>query len=229
MVEAHRSEEQAAAIADSRRRYARKRAAEQEVWAKADALPLDPEHFFPWFRRVSEQSWEHMVPGPSYGYQIQQGTRWLPGLSETEIEAYELEMGFRFPPIYRAFLRHMNGTDKPAVNVYGYSGLDYAYGPGFYAYPRNLDKVREMINWIYEDNGLTHERVEQEGIPRFMPIIAHRCLIVDRCARHPVLSMYGNDVVFWSTCLQRFLASHLFGTDPGDEDESSMQVPFWLR
>ena len=38
----------------------------------------------------------------------------------------------------------MNGTDKPAVNVYGKSGEPYAYAPGYYSYPRDLEAVKKM-------------------------------------------------------------------------------------
>jgi SMI1/KNR4 family protein SUKH-1 len=128
----------------------------------------------------------------------------LRGLSDEEIAKYEKEMGLCFPEIYKLYLRHMNGTDKPTINVYGECGEPYWSASGYYSYPRDLDDVRDTIKWIHDDFGATPEFIEDNKIPRIVPIISHRFLVMDRCAETPVLSMHGRDSIFYAPSLERF-------------------------
>lgn len=52
-----------------------------------------------------------------YGFQFQAGTHWLSGLSDKQILSYENEVCIHFPPDFAAFLRVMNGTDLPTLNI----------------------------------------------------------------------------------------------------------------
>lgn len=99
-------------------------------------------------KRRTEAVWAGVSPSPGiYGFQIQPGTRWNPGLRPDEIDAYERALGVRFPASFRCMLSVMNGTDLPAINVYGSSGHPVAHAPAVYAYPRDLARVRELIAW----------------------------------------------------------------------------------
>jgi hypothetical protein len=193
--------------------------------------PDNSDEFFPWLKKVSEEYWESVeINRGIFGFQIQQGTRWLPGLSDEEVADYEKEMGFSFPEIYKIYLRHMNGTDKPTINIYGECGEPYRYASGYYSYPEDLDAVKGTIKWIHDDFGVTTEFIEENKIPRIMPIVSHRCLVVDRCAGNPVLSMYGRDSVFYAPSLEGFLVNDIF---KGDRiiiivNEPSVEVKFWL-
>lgn len=193
----------------------------------------DADDFFDWLSHASEDYWSRVQINPGvYGFQIQPSTTWRPGLPHDQIDAYESEIGFRFPPVLRAYLRHMNGTDLPTVNVYGCSGTRHTYGPGFYSYPDDLPQLRATVKWIYDEFGLTDKEVEDRQIPHIMPIILHRCLIVDRCAGNPVLSIYGQDVIPWAPSLKEFLlretgapeAPPMVSTDSG----AAVPVSFWL-
>jgi hypothetical protein len=104
------------------------------------------EEFFAWLKPESERYWSSLQINPSsYGFQIQPGTKWRPGLSDAQIEQYQSEIGFHFPAGVRAYLRHMNGTDLPTVNVYGSSGTPHAFGPGFYSYPDDLTRIKDIL------------------------------------------------------------------------------------
>ena len=101
---------------------------------------INPPHhlneFFPWLKTESEKLWgEKDIDGGLYGFQFQKGTKWLDGLTDDEIADYERATGFKFPEIYKIYLKNMNGTDKQAINVYGGSGEPYQYAVGFYSYP----------------------------------------------------------------------------------------------
>ncbi|MEO6656457.1 MAG: SMI1/KNR4 family protein, partial [Pyrinomonadaceae bacterium] len=173
--------------------------------------PNNPDEFFPWLKKASEEYWETIeINQGIFGFQIQKGTKWLPGLSDEEVVKYEKEMGVSFPEIYKLYLKYMNGTDEPAINVYGECGEPYRYASGYYSYPRDWDSVKEKIKWIYDDFGVTPEFIEETKIPPIMPIVSHRFIVLDRCAKNPVLSMYGRDSIFYAPSLESFLANDIF-------------------
>ncbi len=193
--------------------------------------------FFTWFKHKSEQHWRTIVVDRGiYGFQIQPGTKWRPGLSPADIARFEQQIGFKFPPIYRDYLRCMNGTDTPMVNVYGDSGHPHAYDTGYYSYPRDLEQIKDRIAWIYEAFDIDEDYVRAHHVPHIMPIVSHRFLIIDNCPTHPVLSMYGTDVIVYAGCLKTFLTDEiahprqrLNNTTTEGEAGSSIVVPYWLE
>ncbi len=195
------------------------------------AAPEEPAQFFGWLKQETETYWKDAkLKDDIYGFQIQAGTRWNEGLSDAEIASFEKKMGFAFPPIYKLYLKSMNGTDKETINIYGRSGEPVRYGTGFYAYPRDLAKVREMIAWIYESCHVTPADVEAREIPHIMPIVAHRFLVMDRCASNPVLSMYGDDIIPYGTDLMDFLRPFVISDVPQDPARlNDIRVRFWLE
>ena len=193
--------------------------------------PNIPDDFFFWLKKTSEEHWAHVeINRDIYGFQVQKDTKWLRGLSDEEIAKYEQEMGFSFPDIYKTYLRHMNGTEKPTINVYGECGDPYRYASGYYSYPRDLDVVKDMIKWIHNDFGVTPEAIEENEIPHIMPIVSHRFLVVDRCARNPVLSMYGSDTILYAPSLESFTVNDIFRAHSivSVVNEPAIEVDFWL-
>jgi hypothetical protein len=64
------------------------------------------DNFLTEFKRATEKKWNSTSLDPKiYGFQIQQGTRWNPGLSEEKIAEYENFTGARFPHDFRNFLK----------------------------------------------------------------------------------------------------------------------------
>ncbi|MBN2153040.1 MAG: SMI1/KNR4 family protein [Candidatus Lokiarchaeota archaeon] len=195
------------------------------------SVPNDPARFFAWLKRESEARWKDAVLRDDvYGFQVQPGTRWNDGLSDDEIARFEEDMGLAFPPVYKLYLRAMNGTDKEAINIYGRSGEPVRYAPGYYAYPKDVPKMHEMIEWIHESCRVTPADVEARQIPHVVPIVGHRFLVVDRCASNPVLSMYGDDIILYASDLTSFLVHDIFhggAREPGLP--GGLRVPFWLE
>ena len=192
--------------------------------------PQESKEFFIWLKNESERSWKKAKINPGiYGFQIQKRTKWNPPLSEVQITEYENELGFKFPGIYRTFLRHMNGTDKPAVNVYGKSGEPYAYAPEYYSYPRDLKVVKEMIEWICESFKIEVADIDGKRIPFILPIVSHRFLIVDEAGSNPVLSMHGDDVIPYASSLKNFLIDDIFRSHMQEENLPYISVDFWLE
>jgi hypothetical protein len=86
------------------------------------------------FKRATEANWSRRSINPIlYGFQFQQGTRWNPGLSDELIREYEHVLKVRFNNDLRAFLRAMNGTDLPTLNVYGSCGEPHGKSVGVYS------------------------------------------------------------------------------------------------
>jgi hypothetical protein len=187
--------------------------------------------FFTRLKHESEQHWQSVsIDSIRYGFQFQPGTRWLPPLSDREIRQFETELGFAFPRIYRDFLRCMNGTDLPTINVYGSSGTPTAYGVGYYAFPRDLTLVKETIQWIYDAFEIDEAYVRVHRIPHIVPVVSHRFLVTDPCPGHPVLSMHGTDVIVYARDLPTFLVNDIPHHHAFDSGVSGNQfaVPFWL-
>lgn len=64
-----------------------------------------------------------------WGFQIQPQTRWNPGLTDEMIAQYEVVVGASFDPDFKTFLRCVNGTDLPAIDVRGSSGEPARFAP----------------------------------------------------------------------------------------------------
>jgi len=193
-------------------------------------VPSDPSEFFPWLKQESEALWkDNVLDDAIYGFQIQPGTRWNEGFSDDEISSFENEMGFEFPQIYKLFSKTMNGTDLDTINLYGRSGEPARYAAGYYGYPRDIDKVKDKIAWVYESCNVTPEDIEARQIPHILPIVSHRFLVIDRCASNPVLSMYGDDIIVYASNLVAFLANDIFNEHLPEEGLlPSIEVSFWL-
>lgn len=178
---------------------------------------------------MSEKVWEkaEVIEGV-FGFQTQRETKWLEGLTENEIADYENELEFAFPEIYKIYLRHLNGTDKPSVNVYGYSGTR-AETPNYYSFPRDLVIVKDKIKWIYEEFTVDEKDIKRDNIPHIIPIIGHRFLIADNCDENPVLSIYGRDAILYAPNLQSFLVADIFEAHSCMPNNLTYPIKLWLN
>ncbi|MBA3785685.1 MAG: hypothetical protein H0X15_09145 [Acidobacteria bacterium] len=191
-------------------------------------FPENPNVFFSWLKKLSEKVWENIEPREGiFGFQTQKETKWIEGLSEEEIEEYESELGFLFPEIYKTYLRNMNGTDKPAINFYG-NGESIAYAPNYYSFPRDLEIVKDRVQWIYKEFLVDEEEVQRENIPHIIPIVSHRFLIADNCAKNPILSMHGRDSILYAPSLESFLVADIFRNHSIVTTDSEFQIKLWL-
>ena len=191
-------------------------------------IPKNPIEFFVWLKESSERYWENIeIKKGIFGFQTQSKTKWLAGLSEKKIKEYEKELGFLFPEIYKLYLQNMNGTDKPAINIYGHSET-VAYASEYYSYPRDLEIVKDKIKWIYEEFSINEEIVLSEKIPHIIPIVGHRFLIADNCVNNPILSIYGIDSILYAPNLESFLVAGIFQNHSFIATEIDFQLKLWL-
>jgi hypothetical protein len=102
--------------------------------------------FFQELKRITEANWKTKSINPAgYGFQFQPGTRWNRGLSDDAIAEYEGVLGVEFPHDFKAFLRVMNGTDLPTINIYGSCGEPERQSVGVYCYPRDIELVQQRM------------------------------------------------------------------------------------
>ncbi|OQP44254.1 hypothetical protein A4H97_33415 [Niastella yeongjuensis] len=163
------------------------------------------------FKRIKQESeklWEKVELEECWGFQIQEGSKWKKGLTEEELLDFERQLGFRFPDSLKNFLRTMNGLDRPGINHTG-NDEDTEYGPTFYSYPEDIEKIKGQIEWVLEDNKVSELDLLSGKVPYVFPYLGHRCLVCDK--NQNVLSMHGNDIIYWGVNLSQGIAHDIWG------------------
>ena len=172
--------------------------------------PDDSIAFFETIKLESEKFWlDAFVDKRLYGFQIQPGTKWRPGLTDKQIEEFERVMGVSFPTPLRNFYMTMNGLTKPGINVYGNTGTPPAYQSVLYSFPEDINVITEKIEWIYEATCVKEIDLKGLGISKIFPVFLHRFMLVDH-PDHPILSMYGEDIIYYADSLSKLLANEIF-------------------
>jgi hypothetical protein len=169
--------------------------------------------FLPEFRRKTEEHWrQHSIDPSIYGFQFQAGTRWNAGLSDEQILAYENAVSIRFPLDFKAFLRIMNGTDLPTLNVFGGSGEPFREWIGVYSFPRDIAHVQLRISEVSANREKLAATLADQGFilavtATLMPIYAHRVVVCDEDPKSSVvLSIWDSeDAVVYGNSLQEYL------------------------
>ena len=167
------------------------------------------------FKLSTETKWrtQRLNLDPTlYGFQFRPGTRWNPGLPEAAIQEYQNLVGLRFPYDLFAFLRKMNGTDLPTVNLYGLS-RPAVQSVGVYSYPRDIKIVRQRMEDIDRNRREITLCLADQGFDLatevgLMPIVSHRYVV---CSPNPessvVLSVVveGTDAIVYADSLRDYL------------------------
>jgi hypothetical protein len=188
--------------------------------------PNDSPFFFEEFKRISEQYWETVILDKEvYGYQIQPSSKWKSGLSDADLKKFELAMGFTFPEPLANFYKVMNGLDRPGIDI---SDNENDFRSQFYSFPDDLNLIKDQIVWIYEAKSISHEDILGSGISRIFPIFSHRFTLID-IPGNPVLSMWGDDIIYWADNISKLLISDVFKlSDSKEPSQVQRDIKFWL-
>ena len=195
--------------------------------------PDDSIDFFETVKRLSEKYWATTdINKELYGFQVQRNTKWKDGLNDNQLDDFEKSLNITFPVGLRNFYKTMNGLDKPGINVYGNDGTEHSISPVYYSYPDDIELIKDKIEWILESNNLTNERLNIDNIPKIFPVTGHRFLILDD--NKQILSMYGDDIVYWAENISKLIANEIFDNIYNVEDFESnpanaKSVKFWLE
>lgn len=173
------------------------------------------------FKQATEAKWRVKSIDPTiYGFQFQQGTHWELGLSDERIADFERALTARFPHDFRSFLREMNGTDLPTLNVYGSCGEPHRHSVGVYSYPRDIELVKERIEHISSSRAEIRSDLADQGFElpldaALVPIFAYRYVV---CSSNPdssvVLSIvvHDTDAVVYANSLKEYLEKEFLET-----------------
>ncbi|MEM9143008.1 MAG: SMI1/KNR4 family protein [Bacteroidota bacterium] len=198
------------------------------------SIPDNSIEFFQNLKIKSEAYWKTIeIDSTVYGFQTQKNTRWNKGLTEEEIKSFEKDLGIIFPEGLKNYYKVMNGVDKPAINIYGSSGTKPAYSNTFYEYPEDVALIKKRISWIYESNNIDESELAQKDISRIFPVFGHRFVLMDMKGGF-VLSMYGDDIIYWTDNISKLLAIEIFSkenlSDSFKENwENASKISFWLE
>ncbi len=106
----------------------------------------------------------------------------------------------------------MNGTDTPTLDVRGASGEPHRLGLGFYSFPADLERIRQIIDEVEQDRTQLRATLKDEGFElsdeaRLVPIFAHRSVVCDPASGSSVvLSIYrADDAIIYGSSLREYL------------------------
>ena len=142
-------------------------------------------------------------------------------------------MGFSFPTPLRNFYKTTNGLTKQGINIYGSDGTPFSFRSVFYSYPDDIELIQEQIDWIYEATSVKKKNLESLEVSRIFPVYGHRFMLVD-IPGNPILSMYGDDIIYYADNLSKLLANEIFSgiiynvSDFESPPQSQPEIKFWL-
>lgn len=199
-----------------------------------------PEQFGPeflaWFKRATERAWATYTPRDNSdpqapgGSDFQRGTKWLPGLSDAELDALQSKWSVKFNPDHRMFLRHLGGTTPRRVGHF-FRGATKVRGetPGFYDWRADDETIRDVLALPIEgavdddvwpeawperpessDERAKMVRAEMARWPAMVPVFGHRFTLPDPVNGHyPVFSVHQTDIIFYAANLRHYLLLEL--------------------
>ncbi len=193
-----------------------------------------PDNSLQYFRKIRQATnkiWQKAkINENCWGRQIQPGTKWREGLTLTVLAEFESAIGYEFPAPLKNYFLTMNGLDTPGIDVRGSEGSPPIYDSIYYSYPDDLEKIKETVQWVLNANKVLPEDLPGKA-SRIFPVMGHRFLLIDD-PKHRVLSMFGDDIIFWSNSLSELLLREEF---PGKYYSQSFDcrfdrhdITFWL-
>jgi hypothetical protein len=128
------------------------------------------------------------------------------------IAQYEQMLDTSFHLDFKTFLKCMNGTDLPVIDVRGTSGEPPRFGPGFFSFPRDLEVVKNRIQVARAHKAQLAVTLKEQGFhlaanAHLIPIYSHRYVVCSPGADDsPVLSIWdARDVIVYGHSLLGYL------------------------
>lgn len=193
--------------------------------------PDDSLQCFQKLKQITTKAWRRTeIEDNCYGLQMQSRTRWRDGLSESTLAEFERAMGYAFPTPLKNYFLTMNGLDTPGIDVQGSHGDAPRYGPIYYSYPDDLNEIKRTIEWVLGANLVAFEDLPAKA-SRIFPIKGHRFLLIDD-PKSRVLSMYGDDIIYWSSGVSSLLIREefpaLYQSEGFAQYGTKKGIDFWL-
>ena len=162
------------------------------------------------FKNVMEKKFQRVKLEPCWGFQIQQNTKWYPGLSSSQITDLELFLGLKFPNDYIEMLKAFNGFDTLQISIDPDGKEENEFERMCYKYPDDIEKTRWLVEEVNQNIKYANKVLESEGfdpteVEGFVPLHGHRALVVLKNKEYsPVLSIWGNDIILYGASLIKY-------------------------
>jgi len=163
------------------------------------------------FKVKSEDKFRNLKIENCWGFQIQPGTTWNPGLNKYEIEALEKLFGFEFPFDYKDMLLTINGFDRDQIAIDPDGKEANEFGRRMYKYPEDHEttfslrqEIKDNINYVNEELQLSG--FDTEKVVGFVPLYSHRAMAVftDKSLSLVISIHQGDDVIVYSNSLMDY-------------------------
>ena len=146
-----------------------------------------------------------------WGFQIQPGTTWNPGLNKYEIEDLEKLFGFEFPIDYKNMLLRINGFDRDQIAIDPEGKEADEFDRTMYKYPDDFETTFYLRQEIKDNMKYVNEALQVSGfdttkVVGFVPLFGHRAMAVftDK-SLSPVISIHqGHDVIVYGDSLMDY-------------------------
>jgi len=169
------------------------------------------------FKIKSENKFKNLEIESCWGFQIQPGTTWNPGLDKHGIHALEKLFDFEFPFDYKDMLSIINGLDRDQVSIDPDGKEADEFGRTMYKYPEDYETTFPLRQEIKENMKYVNEALQLSGfdiskIVGFVPLYGHRAMAVftDK-SLSPVISIHqGNDVIVYGNSLMDYWEKELY-------------------
>jgi hypothetical protein len=199
-----------------------------------DIPPTFNADFLLWFKSRTEDAWAHyhtidFTSTHRAGTDWMEGTRWLLGLTEDEVDAIERTWSITFPPDYRLFLRQLHAVNKPMKKAsFRNGGIVVEERPAFYNWLTDKEEIARLLAWpvdglLYDvqhndlwlpdwgarpaNHSTRHDVVRKlaNAAPRLIPVFAHRFLVDGTTSGgSSVLSIWQSDIVLYGRSLREY-------------------------
>lgn len=185
------------------------------------------------FKTLLEARWRYQEePSPNHVWFCtpRSGTRWNPGMTVEEVDAFEASLGFALPIVYREMLAVINGFDRTQITYrreeddQGNYYFEIGERLGACTYPCDWPAVQPLLNDIKDcrddiDAVISGLGLNPADITGFIPLIAHRVMVVLKDIHlSPVVSFIPGDAILYGRDLREFMLRDFELKDPGAEE-----------
>lgn len=184
---------------------------------------------FKLIKTLSEERWrdiEHL--SSNHGGKRVKGLKWKRGLTESEIEDFEDQLGYTFPEVLKNFYRVMNGLAIIDENFTEEEEYPF-YQKLFRSYPDDINLIKENVEFEFKSFNISKEDIETKKIPMIFNFCGNRYLILDE--NKQVLSIRGG-AIFYGENLSKALSKDIFNDFMDTKKEHLLKYKFvngWLE
>ncbi|WP_299189360.1 SMI1/KNR4 family protein [uncultured Aquimarina sp.] len=186
---------------------------------------------FELIKLLSEEKWkdiEHLSSEFGKGMRVK-GLKWKKGLSESEIEDFENQLGFKFPQALKNYYSVMNGLAIVNENFSEDEEIPF-YQMLYRSYPKDIELIKDSITFECKFKNISKENLDSEKIPMIFNYCGNRYLIFDE--NQQVLSIHQGDAIYFGINLSIGLAKDIFNNFMDTKIEDLLKykpVKCWLE